>query len=210
MLNDLSIQFNSLLTQIPLLGVVLGYLSGMLPFAVIIAKVGGVNPMRSGSKNPGASNVGRLLGLKWGVIVLLFDSMKGFLPVWLMLDTLGLTWSSVVGVSAVIGHCYSPILSGKGGRGVATSLGALVALHSGLASISGLIWIMSVFITRKAAYASLILALTLLVLSSYADVHVAIHLFSLAVASLIIVRHWSYVKQLSTVQKKRRSQIRWW
>lgn len=113
---------------------------GVVVVAVVCFAIGGLNPAtivgRSqgvdvtsvGSGNPGATNLGRVLGRRWGIAVGVLDVLKGLLPTWVVLLTLGTWWALVAGAACVLGHIYSPYLGGRGGKGVATSLGAMLAV----------------------------------------------------------------------------------
>ena len=112
----------------------LAYLIGSIPFGYVIARViGGVDIRTVGSGNIGATNVGRVLGFRFFVVVFLLDFAKGFLPTRFLPDWLGLTWPDLpvgVAVAAILGHNFPVYLGFKGGKGVATSLGAVSALDA--------------------------------------------------------------------------------
>jgi len=131
--------------------------------------VGAVNPasiiarvlhadLRQGSGNPGATNAGRVLGVKWGVVVAILDFLKGFLPTAASLWALGRLTAYAVGLAAVLGHVVSPYLRGRGGKGVATTLGAVFAVFPWLAVSMLLVFVLIVWRTRWVAGASLVAA----------------------------------------------------
>src|SRR5436190_13526765 len=103
------------------------YLFGAIPFGLLIAKaIAGIDIREVGSKNIGATNVYRVVGKPAGAVVLILDVLKGLLPpvaAW----RLGMSdaWQVVAGLSAIMGHNFSPFLGFRGGKGVATSLGVL-------------------------------------------------------------------------------------
>ena len=117
------------------------FLVGSLPFGVFIAKAHGINLREVGSGNTGATNVGRALGKKWGLVCFFLDAAKGAAPV-LITGILGGTlgvgldqqdpgteWAWIlVGLATMMGHIYSPFLLFKGGKGVATAFGAFGAM----------------------------------------------------------------------------------
>jgi glycerol-3-phosphate acyltransferase PlsY len=105
-----------------------GYAIGSINPAAIIAQIFHVDLRSSGSGNPGATNVGRVLGPRWGVLVGLLDILKGFVPAVLFGYLGGQTAGEVAGLSAVLGHITSPFLKGRGGKGVATTLGAILGV----------------------------------------------------------------------------------
>jgi len=121
-------------------GLILGaYLAGSVPFGLIVGLVKGKDPRLSGSHNIGATNVGRILGGRYFVLVFLLDMFKGLLPMlgawWAMAHRNGaapgsmdyLLWM-LVGLAAIAGHMFSLFLGFKGGKGVATSAGVILGL----------------------------------------------------------------------------------
>lgn len=104
------------------------YAIGGINPATIVGRARGIDVSQVGSGNPGATNLGRAVGKKWGIAVGLLDVLKGFVPTFVVLKTMG-TWVALfAGVACVLGHIYSPYLGGRGGKGVATSLGAILAV----------------------------------------------------------------------------------
>ena len=116
-----------------LLAAGVGYALGAVNPAAIIAKVVHVDLRSEGSGNPGATNVGRVLGPRWGVLVGALDILKGFIPVVVFGILGGQTAGEVAGLAAVLGHTTSPYLKGRGGKGVATTLGAILGVQPLLA-----------------------------------------------------------------------------
>jgi len=122
--------------MVVLLSIAFSYLFGSIPFAIIIARLRGVNIMEVGTKNPGAANVLREVGKVWGLLVFLLDALKAVIPMFIADRLLNLPaynlhhlfWVGLVGVAAVAGHCWSVFLNFKGGRGVATTGGVLIYL----------------------------------------------------------------------------------
>ncbi|MBM9501417.1 glycerol-3-phosphate acyltransferase [Leptospira sp. 201903071] len=110
----------------------LSFAAGSIPFGYWIAlRLAGVDIRKSGSKNIGATNVGRLVGWRYGFPVLVLDVAKGALPVYLsglFLPEGGIPFQLLCGVLAVLGHMFSPFLNFKGGKGVATALGVFLVL----------------------------------------------------------------------------------
>ncbi|TGK28818.1 glycerol-3-phosphate acyltransferase [Leptospira gomenensis] len=114
------------------LAVVSSFFAGSIPFGYWIAlRFAGVDIRKAGSKNIGATNVGRLVGWKFGFPVLLLDVGKGMLPVYLSgvyVPEGGIPFQLLCGVVSVCGHMFSPFLGFKGGKGVATALGVFLVL----------------------------------------------------------------------------------
>ena len=105
------------------------FLLGAVNPATLLARALGTDLRSAGSGNPGATNAGRVLGRKWGALVLVLDVVKAYLPTLLVLRTLGLVLALVVGLAVVLGHVFSPFLRGRGGKGVACAFGAILAVE---------------------------------------------------------------------------------
>jgi glycerol-3-phosphate acyltransferase PlsY len=110
-----------------------GYGLGAINPAAIVARVFHVDLRATGSGNPGATNVGRALGPRWAVLVGFLDILKGFVPAVVFGTVVGQTAGEVAGIAAVVGHITSPYLRGRGGKGVATTLGAILGVQPLLA-----------------------------------------------------------------------------
>jgi len=149
------------------------YLIGGIPFGLLIARAKGVDIRQHGSRNIGASNVGRTLGRKWGILTFTLDMLKGFVPVLAAgytlgtLNQLGLPperiWAWLAfGLAATLGHTYTPFLKFKGGKGVATGFGSLIAVYPILtipAIATIFTWAACVAISRYMGFSSCMAAL---------------------------------------------------
>ncbi|MFL6080876.1 MAG: glycerol-3-phosphate acyltransferase [Ornithinibacter sp.] len=105
------------------------FLIGSINPATLVARALGRDLRASGSGNPGATNAGRVLGRRWGALVLVLDVLKAYLPTLVVLRTMGLVAALVAGFAVVLGHVFSPFLRGRGGKGVACALGTLLAIE---------------------------------------------------------------------------------
>jgi len=110
--------------------IVVGYFAGSINPAALIARARGVDLRASGSGNPGATNAARVMGRKTGVVVLLIDILKGLIPVVLFTALISPNAGALAGFAAIIGHMTSPFLKGRGGKGVATTLGAVGGMYT--------------------------------------------------------------------------------
>jgi glycerol-3-phosphate acyltransferase PlsY len=138
--------------------VVAAYVVGAIPFGLLVVRaVTGHDIRKEGSGNIGATNVFRTAGPALGIGVLVLDLLKGLLPV-LVARRLGVPPATLVfvGLAAIAGHNWSLFLGGKGGKGIATSYGVLLALSPMAGILAGLIWIAVVVATRYASLASLL------------------------------------------------------
>ena len=154
-------------------GLLLGaYLLGSVPFAYIVAKrVQGIDIRTVGSGNVGATNVARVLGRKWGIFVFLLDVLKGFLPVaaaqWLNGRGVGSADPPLIvaltGLAAIAGHNWSVYLGFRGGKGMATSCGAFLAIFPLGLLIALAVWAIFAAATRYVSIASMAAAVAILV-----------------------------------------------
>lgn len=138
--------------------VILAYLIGSIPSGLIIGKgLFGTDVRQFGSKNIGATNTYRVLGLKAALPVFICDALKGAIGVFL-LTSYGPAFAILGGILAMVGHNWSIFLGFKGGRGVATGLGVLIALSPLVAIICFAIWGIIVYPTKLVSLGSIIAA----------------------------------------------------
>lgn len=144
-----------------LLAAVAAYLVGSIPFAVLVSRAMGLPDPRSfGSGNPGATNVLRSGSKAAAILTLAGDALKGWLPVWVAVR-LGMdeTVVAVVALSAFLGHVFSVWLRFKGGKGVATAAGAILALDWRVGAAALMTWVAVVVATRYSSLGSLVAAI---------------------------------------------------
>lgn len=185
-----------------LIWLALAYLAGSFPFGLFIAKAArGIDPRTAGSRNIGATNVARLCGTRLGVATLLCDALKGFLPVAIAAQMGGGFYASLVALAAVCGHMYPVFLDYKGGKGVATTIGAFLALSPAATAVSGLLCAGAIAVTGFVSVGSLLLAaslpVTVWVASGFAMVPVTV-----VVAALIIAKHKDNIRRLRAGEEK--------
>ncbi len=204
------------------------YLLGSIPFGVVIAKARGVDIRECGSGNIGATNVGRVLGKRLGLLCFVLDLGKGAAPVLVAGSWYGILdeWATeipvrtswlwlAVGVAPLVGHMASVFLRFRGGKGVATAFGALLAMWPTLgipAVIAFAAWLLVVGISRIVSLASMMAAVTvpiatiLLLLTAPVPESVAATeitarmappiIVSIAIASLVLWRHRANLRRL--------------
>lgn len=150
---------------------------GSVPFGVLIARARGHDIMQEGSRNPGATNVGRVLGRRWGFLCFALDFLKGFVPV-AIAGTQAELWGRpaaeiapwmqfawiAIAAAAMLGHMFSPWIRFKGGKGVATIFGGLSAIWPAvgvpvLAAFA--LWLILVLVSRYVSLASMVAAAAL-------------------------------------------------
>jgi acyl phosphate:glycerol-3-phosphate acyltransferase len=171
-----------------------GYAVGSLSPATFIARRAGLDLRSVGSGNPGATNVGRALGPRVGAMVALLDVVKGALPA-AGFGVLDASVGLVAGVAAVLGHVSSPLLRGRGGKGVATAFGAVVGSHPLWAPVALAAWLLGVLTTRVVAVASVVAATSIVVVAVVVHVDRASIAWACAIAAIVAARHAGNVRR---------------
>jgi acyl phosphate:glycerol-3-phosphate acyltransferase len=179
------------------------FLLGSIPTGYLVARAKGVDIRRHGSGNIGATNVFRTLGKPLGILVFFIDALKGFSAVWLA-NHLGQAcpWTGIVAaVAAIAGHNYTPWLGFKGGKGIATSAGVLLALMPWAVLIIAIVWFAVFKISRYVSLASICAAAALPVSVGalwYAGCggNGPLLGFALVISALAIWRHRSNIERL--------------
>ncbi|MES2141484.1 MAG: glycerol-3-phosphate 1-O-acyltransferase PlsY [Pseudomonadota bacterium] len=182
---------------LPLVFCLLAYLIGSLSSAIIICKSARLpDPRSQGSGNPGASNVLRLGGKGLASLVLLFDVVKGWLPV-MLAKYLGMPLSVLAWIAffAFLGHLFPIFFNFRGGKGVATALGGLFALAWPIGLFALLVWVVVLLLFRYISLASILSALLTLLDAIYLLPAVA-YLPVLLICILLIIRHHSNIRRL--------------
>jgi len=175
---------------------VLAFLFGSIPFGLLIAKAKGINIRDHGSGNIGATNVLRVVGKKYGITCLFLDALKGFIPVVIAvnliliedksggllhidaLEPFALTLPAsqqffgqllhvLTALAAILGHNYSPWVGFRGGKGIATSAGVLLALMPAGVGLLAIVWFVVFAITRYVSVASIVAAAMLPLMVHY-------------------------------------------
>ena len=209
----------------------LAFLLGSIPFGLIIAKAKGVNIRDHGSGNIGATNVLRVIGKKYGITCLFLDALKGLIPTVIAISLIrfegiqnpmtltGLSpyaqdfpmltaqvFQVITGLFAILGHNYSPWVSFKGGKGIATSAGVLIALMPAAIAILAVVWAVAFLVSRYVSLASIIAAAALPLVTLWGSwFHGKIQngtwnkplfVFSLIIAVLAIWKHRTNIQRL--------------
>ena len=175
------------------------YLIAATPTGVVLARLmGGEDVRQKGSGNIGATNVYRVAGKLAGVLTLVGDTLKGFLPLlafktWLEPTPTQLGIASAV---AILGHCYPIYLKFKGGKGVATALGIFLVLSPKVVFFALIVFILTVAITRYISLGSVLAALSAPLLILLLNHPQPIFLATLFIAALVIWRHNSNIRRL--------------
>jgi glycerol-3-phosphate acyltransferase PlsY len=173
------------------------YLLGAFPTGYLVARLHGVDITAVGSGNVGATNISRTLGKKAGIITLVIDVIKGALAVWIGCILSDVGWfQAACGVAAVCGHCFSVPPYLKGGKGVATALGVLVALTPSSALVAITVFA-GLFATRRiVSLASVGAALAVPAASLIVNAPDHIVIGQVCMASVLIYRHKENIQRL--------------
>ncbi len=186
------------------------YLLGSIPFGVLISqKVARLDITKAGSGNIGATNVAREVGLKWGVITLLADVLKGFIPVVLARYLLGSSiemneaLKGMIGLTALLGHQFPVYSHFRGGKGVATCLGVFLAISPISCLFSGVMFFILVALWRYISLGSILGALTMPIWLYLTGHSTFMILPSLVMSLLITFQHRGNIQRLIQGNERR-------
>lgn len=180
--------------------VVAAYLAGSIPSSWIAGRAAGVDLTGRGSGNLGATNVFRVLGWRWALPVVIVDVSKGFVPAYLFAgwDGTGAPELALAyGLAAVAGHVWSAFLGFRGGKGVATAGGVLLALTPVAVAVGALVWASLVLLTRIVSVASLSAATALPVAAWLLEAQPEKIVFTVALAGFVWWTHRENVGRLA-------------
>ncbi len=201
-----------------------GYLCGSIPFGLLLGRLKGIDIRQHGSGNIGATNAGRVLGRGWGITAFALDVAKGLVPVWLFglaarawmsaepaaRPDVTLLWA-LVAASCILGHLFPVFLGFKGGKGVATSLGAMLGLYPYF-TLPGLVtfgvWVVLTGATRYVSVGSIGAAAAFpIIFIVFARVWRdqwgspgelwPLHAFAIIIAALVVYRHRGNLQRLA-------------
>ena len=187
----------------------IGYLLGSLPFGYVVARAHGVDIFKEGSGNPGATNVKRVLGEKFGRkgknagnLVFVLDAVKGAVAAgWpLLISSLAYTDARLLGlvgvIAAVLGHSFSVFTKFKGGKGVATAAGGLVVLIPVSCLIGAAVWLITFVLSRYVSLGSVIAAVAVPAASWLRGNPLPFSIVATALGAFVIFRHRANIKRL--------------
>ena len=172
---------------------------GSIPFGMLISrKIAGVDISQEGSGNIGATNVSRILGLKYGIATLALDSIKGFIPVYIAssLFSQNSALACLTGISALVGHMFSIFIKFRGGKGIATGLGIFLALSPYNTLICMILFIITVFVWDFISLGSIIASLTMPVIIFISNENSYLITSSAIMSLLICFKHRGNIQRL--------------
>lgn len=187
----------------PLIGVLAAYLIGSIPFGFLVARARGVDIFKAGSGNIGATNIGRVLGRKFGLLVFFCDVLKGAIPTFLGLRLFDDSrWAVAIGLAAIIGHMFPIFLRFRGGKGVATGFGVVAVLLPFPAALAFGVWFAVLLATRTVSLASIVAAITLAfarcasVAVPFDEANAPLSAFSILTAAIVVIKHRANIVRL--------------
>ena len=188
---------------------VLSYVLGALPFGYLVAKSKGVNIMEEGSKNPGATNVKRVVGKGAGNLVFVLDFLKGFIAVIFAGPVAGILVDVPFGefsggeidkvvalVAAVLGHSFSAFLKFRGGKGVATAGGGMFVMMFEPSLIAIVTWVAVFYSTRYVSLASIAAAVVIMIAPWLMGFGLSLKMVATVLGLLVVIRHQANIKRL--------------
>jgi glycerol-3-phosphate acyltransferase PlsY len=179
------------------------FLIGAVNPASLVARAMGRDLRASGSGNPGATNAGRVLGRKWGVLVLVLDVLKAYLPTVVVLRTMGTVPALVAGLAVVLGHVFSPFLRGRGGKGAACALGAVLAVEPSVGLVAVVVFGLAKTVVPFVGEASVV---------TVAGIGLVGVLGIVGLAPFVgpVVGMWLLLLSLLVLSRHRRNIVAWW
>ncbi|MDQ1249765.1 MAG: acyl phosphate:glycerol-3-phosphate acyltransferase [Actinomycetota bacterium] len=178
-----------------------GYVIGAISPASIIARARGIDLRGQGSGNPGATNAGRLMGRKTGIVVALIDIAKGYVPAAVAAAVWGDEYGMIAGLAAIVGHVTSPFLGFRGGKGVATAGGVVLALRPLWAVPVLAVFILVYLLTKQVGLASVAGAAMLVPAALLLGQHPYDVVLAGGAAVIIAVRHQSNLRNAWAARK---------
>lgn len=174
----------------------IGYLLGSIPFGLLIAKASGQGDIRNiGSGNIGATNVLRTGRKDLAFLTLLTDAGKAGAAALIVSHFFGFHYGLIAGALALIGHCFPIWLGFKGGKGVATFFGCLLAVAWPIGLIAGAVWLIIAYITRMSAMGGLWAAASAPVAALFMG-RIDITMMTLVLTAVIFIRHGANIKRI--------------
>jgi glycerol-3-phosphate acyltransferase PlsY len=191
-----------LVAQVALVAVVCFVVGSVNP-ASLLARALGRDLRSTGSGNPGATNAARVLGTKWGVLVLVLDVGKAWLPTWVVLRSMGTLPALVAGLAVVLGHVYSPFLRGRGGKGVACALGTVLAVEPFVALGAVVVFLVTKALVPFVGEASVVAVLGIGVVG-------VLGALGVVPGITLLVGAWLVLIAAVVLSRHRRNIVAWW
>lgn len=192
--------------------ILLGYLYGSIPFALVIGKVFYNTDVReSGSGNLGGTNAGRVLGKKAGISVIVLDALKAVIIFYLssylsLKSNLNPDIKYIAGLACIFGHCYPIFAEFRGGKAVSTSLGYFLCIEPLYAVVAIVVFLLVLKISKYVSLSSISTALIVLCITPFLAVSITAKLCMLVAVILLVYRHKDNIKR---IKNHTESKIQW-
>jgi glycerol-3-phosphate acyltransferase PlsY len=184
-------------------GLLVGFVLGSIPSGYLLVRLKtGADVRDSGSGNIGATNVGRVLGAKGGVLTLVLDGAKGAVAV-VLGGQLGVAAGAAAALGAVLGHCYTPWLGGRGGKGVATLLGSFAVLAPLATAGAAVVLVAVAALSRMMSLASLLASAALPLIAWLRAEPRATVVAAIAALVVIVWRHRANIGRIAAGQERK-------
>ena len=176
---------------------IISYIGGSIPFGLLFSSLfSGIDIRRIGSGNIGTANVIRNAGLFSGILTFICDVLKGFIPTLFALKFYDTRIAAIAGLLSVIGHIFSIFLRFKGGKGVATAFGVMLALNFISALLAFGVFIAVMIIFRISSLSSLMATIGILIINLILGVEIDIIFLNIILCALIFFKHRENIKRL--------------
>ena len=188
--------------------IAVAYGVGAVPWGLVVSRwVFDIDLLRHGSQSTGATNALRVLGWRASLLIFALDFLKGFLPVLLARAVgLGGWWVAAVGIASLVGHCWSPLIRFRGGKGMATGAGAAAGMFPWVLLVFPLM-VLIVVLTRYVSLASivgsLVVSAVLVTLGALGVVAWSVALAVVAITAIIVVKHEGNIRRLLSGTERR-------
>lgn len=184
------------------------YLIGAIPTGYLTGRWYKLDLREEGSGNLGSTNVYRVVGFMPSVVVLFIDLLKGFFPVWYFpqWDSHTGSWALAYGLAAILGHIWPVYTRFRGGRGVATAGGTLIALAPIAVSIAFFLWLGTVLLTRTASLGSLLAATTIPIITKAVAAPQSVVIYALLIATLV---WWTHRTNIGRLLRREEIKLNW-
>jgi glycerol-3-phosphate acyltransferase PlsY len=184
--------------------IILFYFIGSIPTGYIFARFKGIDIKKRGSGNTGGTNVGRVLGLKYGVLIVVLDAMKGYIPLLIVKNYFSNEIIFILGLSIILGHIFSVFLHFKGGKGIATMIGlAFIFLPVFYILTFILIWYGIVISTRYMSLSNLLIIWGFPAYFIFFENDRNLILLSLVLVAILYYTHRENIKRLTSGTEKK-------
>lgn len=179
-----------------ILFIIIGYLLGSIPTALIVSKSKNMDIRKLGSGNIGGTNTFRVLGKKAGYLVVTVDILKGVLPTLIALIYGDIVYAVFAGMAASVGHSYSIFANFKGGKSVATSAGVMSVLNPFALIFGAVVFASVLFLTKYVSLSSMIAASSVVLFILIFDDSLVVKYTTIFLAGFILFRHYSNINRL--------------